>query len=62
MGDQCITLVWRGAPLFGGVWNFTPYGTRSEIIGGSPSASTSTISTSMTTTTARSKPLEVGQR
>jgi alpha-galactosidase len=35
-GDQCINAgLARWVPLFGGgVWNFTPYGTRSEIIGG----------------------------
>ncbi len=36
VGDQCITAgLARWAPLFGGgVWNFTPYGTRGQIIGG----------------------------
>jgi alpha-galactosidase len=36
VGDQCINAgLARWVPLFGGgVWNFTPYGTRSEIIGG----------------------------
>jgi len=36
VGDQCINAgLARWAPLFGGgVWNFTPYGTRSEILGG----------------------------
>ncbi len=36
VGDQCINAgLARWLPLFGGgVWNFTPYGTRSEIIGG----------------------------
>lgn len=36
IGDQCINAgLARWVPLFGGgVWNFTPYGTRSEIIGG----------------------------
>ena len=36
VGDQCINAgLARWVPLFGGgVWNFTPYSTRSEIIGG----------------------------
>ena len=36
VGDQCINAgLARWIPLFGGgVWNFTPYGTRGEIIGG----------------------------
>ena len=36
VGDQCINAgLARWVPFFGGgVWNFTPYGTRSEIIGG----------------------------
>jgi alpha-galactosidase len=36
VGDQCINAgLARWVPLFGGgVWNFTPYGTRGEIIGG----------------------------
>lgn len=36
VGDQCINAgLARWAPLFGGgVWNFTPYSSRSEIIGG----------------------------
>ncbi|HUU69953.1 MAG TPA: glycoside hydrolase family 36 protein [Planctomycetota bacterium] len=36
VGDQCINAgLARWVPLFGGgVWNFTPYGTRSQIIGG----------------------------
>ena len=36
VGDQCINAgLARWIPFFGGgVWNFTPYGTRSEIIGG----------------------------
>lgn len=36
VGDQCINAgLAHWVPLFGGgVWNFTPYGTRSEIIGG----------------------------
>ena len=36
VGDQCINAgLARWVPLFGGgVWNFTPYGTRSELIGG----------------------------
>ncbi len=36
VGDQCINAgLARWVPLFGGgVWNFTPYGTRSEIVGG----------------------------
>ena len=36
VGDQCINAgLARWIPLFGGgVWNFTPYGTRSEIVGG----------------------------
>ena len=36
VGDQCINAgLARWVPLFGGgVWNFTPYGTRGQIIGG----------------------------
>jgi len=36
VGDQCICAgLARWVPLFGGgVWNFSPYGTRSQIIGG----------------------------
>ena len=36
VGDQCINAgLARWVPLFGGgAWNFTPYSTRSEIIGG----------------------------
>ena len=36
VGDQCINAgLARWVPLFGdGVWNFTPYGTRGEIMGG----------------------------
>ena len=36
VGDQCINAgLARWVPLFGGgVWNFTPYSTRSQIIGG----------------------------
>ena len=36
VGDQCINAgLARWVPLFGGgAWNFTPYGTRSEIVGG----------------------------
>ena len=36
VGDQCINAgLARWVPLFGGgVWNFTPYSTRGEIIGG----------------------------
>lgn len=36
VGDQCINAgLSRWVPLFGGgTWNFTPYGTRSELIGG----------------------------
>ncbi|HUU22506.1 MAG TPA: glycoside hydrolase family 36 protein [Phycisphaerae bacterium] len=36
VGDQCIKAgLARWVPLFGGgVWNFTPYGTRGEVIGG----------------------------
>jgi len=36
VGDQCINAgLARWVPLFGGgVWNFTPYGTRGQIVGG----------------------------
>lgn len=36
VGDQCINAgLARWVPLFGGgVWNFTPYGTRGEVVGG----------------------------
>ncbi|MBI2190681.1 MAG: alpha-galactosidase [Planctomycetes bacterium] len=36
VGDQCINAgLGRWIPFFGGgVWNFTPYGTRSEVLGG----------------------------
>jgi alpha-galactosidase len=36
VGDQCVNAgLARWVPLFGGgVWNFTPYGTRSQVLGG----------------------------